>query len=87
MAVLEAMAAQLPSIFTDCAGELPGFIDGEHGFSVPAGDPDALAKKILTVAGMAAPQTRKMGQMARNLVLQRYDTNLVARHFESIVTL
>lgn len=87
VAVLEAMAAQLPSIFTDCAGELPGFIDGEHGFSVPAGDPDALAKKILTVAGMAAPQTRKMGQMARNLVLQRYDTNLVARHFESIVTL
>ena len=32
VSVLEGMAAELPTVFTDCAGVLPGFAKGVHGY-------------------------------------------------------
>ena len=51
VAAVEAQACGLPVLVSDCGG-LPEVIrDGETGFVVPRRDPDALAERMLLLAG------------------------------------
>ncbi len=50
MSVLEAMAAGLPVVTTDCGALRDMVGDGHDGFVVPVGDVDALADRIGTLA-------------------------------------
>ena len=72
LAVLEAMAAELPVV----AFRLPGLADiveeGVHGFQVEPRDVDAMAERVLELAGNPA-HAQGMGRRARELVAEQYD--------------
>jgi glycosyltransferase involved in cell wall biosynthesis len=69
--VHEAMAASLPVVSTDSAGDIrQRVMDGETGFVVPAANSDALLEKMRTLA--AAPALRgNMGAAGFELVRPR----------------
>ncbi len=65
--VLESMACEKPVVATDVGGNKEIIIDGENGFIVPSRDEDALADKILTLAGNEE-LTKKIGLVAKETV-------------------
>lgn len=65
--VLESMACGKPVVATDVGGNKEIIIDGENGFIVPSRDKDALADKILALAGNEE-LTEKMGLAAKETV-------------------
>ncbi len=71
VAAHEAMQAGLP-VIASAVGELPGsIVDGETGFTVPPGDPVALAAALSRA--LAEPtQLAKMGQAGRERVLATF---------------
>ena len=73
--VLEAMAAGKPMVVTQ-VGENPHVvIDGETGFTVPPGNPQALANGLRTLLRDTGMRQR-MGYAAR----QRYEAKFTTRH-------
>ncbi|MBN1826457.1 MAG: glycosyltransferase family 4 protein [Candidatus Eisenbacteria bacterium] len=77
VAVQEAMAVGRPVIASPVGG-LPRLVaDGESGFLVPHGDPDALARRIVEIAG-DAPLARRMGRFARAEAERRFSSSAVA---------
>lgn len=77
-ALLEAMAAGLPSLVT-AVGAVPEMIDhGVQGLLVPPGDEAALAEGMARLLGDASGAAA-MGAAARARALERHDFNAVAR--------
>lgn len=72
LVVIEAAAAGVPSVVTDCTGGAESVIDGETGLVIPQRDPDALRCALEQL--IDEPETRtKMGQAARQRARVRYD--------------
>jgi glycosyltransferase involved in cell wall biosynthesis len=70
-ALLEAMAAGLPSVAT-AVGAVPEMVaDGREAILVPPGDPGALARALALLAGSPA-RRREMGARARRRVEETY---------------
>lgn len=84
LAVLEAMACGLPVVITDCAGWPDGFVDGVHGWVVPAGNVEALASAIGRMCRLSAGERREMGEACRRLVVERYDVAATGKKFVEI---
>ncbi len=64
LVVLEAMAAGVPVVATDCGALRDLVADGEDGFIVPVGDPRAIADRLAQL--IADPDLRHaMGERAR----------------------
>lgn len=80
LAVLEALAAALPVIMTDCSGRLPGFDDG-HGFMVPKGSSTELSSRMLELLERSDEELAAMGARGRALALESYDIAPVGRQF------
>jgi glycosyltransferase involved in cell wall biosynthesis len=53
LSILEAMAAGLPVITTDCGGPAESVINNETGFIVPVNDPQKLSDKIIELSSSA----------------------------------
>jgi glycosyltransferase involved in cell wall biosynthesis len=86
LAVVEGMAAGLPSVVTDCGGVLPDFMPGVHGWVIPAGNLAELAA-TLAAAGQVPHETRTaMGFRARDLAVGTYDASQVAGRFFAIAS-
>ncbi len=86
LAVLEAMAAGLPIVYTDCSGRVAGFQEGIHGWTVRTGDVDDLRAALERLAGLSAEQRICMGQEARALVHEHYDVDrVIAPKFVELV--
>ena len=85
LAVLEAMAAGLPSVSTDCAGILPGFIDGVHGYVVPTGDVVGFRRGIEQIVRLSSEQRAQMAQAAEELVRKNFDVSVTTSKFVSLV--
>jgi glycosyltransferase involved in cell wall biosynthesis len=83
--VIEAMAAGLPVVATDC-GSLPDMItDGDQGFIVPVGDSAALAERLTTLA--EDPELRRrQGDAARNRAEKRYSIVETTRGYEELLS-
>lgn len=67
LVVLEAMASGLPVVVTSNNGAAEVVSDGEEGFVVPAGDPEALAERLRLLA-REPDRRRSMGAAARRSV-------------------
>ncbi len=74
MVVMEAMAAGRPVIATAIAG-LPELVTPETGWLVPAGDAEALAGAISTLAATPPERLAEMGRAARARVFARHDVD------------
>jgi glycosyltransferase involved in cell wall biosynthesis len=74
---LEAMAARLP-VVTTRVGDAPAIVEeGKTGFVVPVGDVDALAGRIVELAGAAAMR-RAFGAAGRERVESSFSAERVA---------
>ena len=71
LVILEAMSAGLPIIATPQGAIPETIVDGENGFLVPAGDPAAIADKILLLLRNEDLRCR-MGQASRDRFLKHY---------------
>ena len=61
---LEAMACGLPVVATDVGGTGEAVVDGETGYLVPPGRPDALAERLVELL-RDAERRREMGEAGR----------------------
>ncbi|HZP72189.1 MAG TPA: glycosyltransferase family 4 protein [Gaiellaceae bacterium] len=71
IALLEAMAAGLPTVVSDVSGLHEVVLDGETGLLVPTDDADALASSILRVVEDAALRER-LGLAARRRAVEHF---------------
>jgi glycosyltransferase involved in cell wall biosynthesis len=71
VAVIEALAAGLPAVATDVGGVADVVPDGRAGFLVPAGDHDAMAERLLRLAGDVELRHR-LGEGGAAWVRERY---------------
>lgn len=62
--VLEYMAAGLPVVATDVGGIGEAVLEGETGYLVPPGDPEALAERIVSLL-IDPARARRLGEMGR----------------------
>lgn len=85
LAVLEGMAAGLPTIFTDCFQPPTGFVPATHGLIAKAGQSDALVQALNTISNMSAAERTSMGQAARELIYERFDVRQSGRHFVAVI--
>jgi glycosyltransferase involved in cell wall biosynthesis len=83
LVIPEAMAAGLPIVST-AVGGIPNVVDeGETGWLVPAGDVGALRRRIAEVAADRA-LARQCGGRARQVALQRYSAERMARDYMAL---
>lgn len=83
LSIVEAMLTRLPVIATDVGSVVDAVVHGETGLIVPINDPDALADAVKTVLGDEALRDR-MGKAGRDLALENFSIDAMARSFESI---
>ncbi len=83
LAMLEAMATELP-VIVSAVGDHPRIIrDGENGFLVPVGDLKALTGKIAFV--LSHPEeARRLGEEARRTVLAHYSKERMIRQTQNL---
>lgn len=82
-ALLEYMAAGLPVVVTDVGGNAEAVVDGETGWIVPAGDPSALAAKILDLA-LNEKRRRVFGSAGRRRVEQCFSLETCVASYDSL---
>ena len=58
--VLEAMACGRPCVVTSSVGAAELVVDGESGFTVPPGDPEALAERLSAALAMSRRRARRL---------------------------
>jgi glycosyltransferase involved in cell wall biosynthesis len=76
--IMEAMALRRPVIATFVGG-IPELVSpGEHGWLVPAGDVEALGDAMRTCLDAPGETLARMGETARERVLERHDINCEA---------
>jgi glycosyltransferase involved in cell wall biosynthesis len=72
LSILEAMAAGLPVVATNVGGVPELVVEGETGFLVPPGDPQALAVALERLLGDSALR-RRLGAAGRRRAEERFD--------------
>jgi len=85
-AMLEAFAAALPVVITDCSGYPNGFVEAQHGWVVPREDSHALATAIGRLVDLTPEASARMGLATRDLVEAHYDIRTVGAQFAGFVT-
>jgi len=74
----EALALGKPIIATNRGGLADLLEDGQTGYLVPAEDPPAMAKAILSFFGKSRDEQQAMAQASMQLGLDRFDWNVIA---------
>jgi glycosyltransferase involved in cell wall biosynthesis len=72
VALMESMALSTPVISTYIAG-IPELVQPEHGWLIPAGDPEALCNAMQHALGTDPATIASMGAKARNRALAHHD--------------
>jgi glycosyltransferase involved in cell wall biosynthesis len=85
-AFLEAMAAHMFVIGT-AVGGIPDFlVDGKTGFVVQTNDPQSIADAIKKIHYLDNDEGERILKEASDLVVQRYNWNLIAKDMETLFT-
>jgi glycosyltransferase involved in cell wall biosynthesis len=85
LAVMEAMAAGLPTVFTDCSGMPPVFEEGRHGLMARTGDPASLARRIGDLVALGTHDRAAMGAEAAALIRTHYRLADVGQAFSRLI--
>ncbi len=83
LAILEAMAAGLPVITTNCGGPSECVEDGLTGFIVPVNDPARLSEKINEISSDSQLRKR-LGENGLRLYLSKFRADLYNKNFEDL---
>ncbi len=81
LAILEAMAANMPVVMTDCSGYPIGFKVGIHGYVAKSENPKSIAEQIELALELSNEKRKEMGVLGRQLVIEHYDINKIAQDF------
>ena len=81
--VLEAFAARVPVVATAVGGTPEVVEDGCNGYLVPAGDPPALAEKILQ-ALRSESERKAMGLRGRQRIEEQFTFEAMCVHYEEV---
>jgi glycosyltransferase involved in cell wall biosynthesis len=84
MVPVEAMASGVPVVSTDVGGPAETIVDGETGYLVPPGRPEAIARRVLALLRDPALRAR-MGRAGRARVEARFSLDRYASGFASVV--
>ncbi len=84
-ALLEAMAAELPTVAPRVAAVPELVVDGVTGIVVPPGDDEAFAAALLRLAGDVA-ERHELGRAGRARVLERFDARDTTRQLVELLT-
>jgi len=79
----EAAAAGRPAVTTDVSGSRDTVLDGESGYVVPVQDPKAFAGRLGRLLDDPAT-ARRMGERARQHVLEQYDERRLLQQFQAL---
>jgi glycosyltransferase involved in cell wall biosynthesis len=82
-ALLEAMAAAVPSIATRISGNTSLIQDGINGLLVPSENPEALANAITSLLD-SQPLRERLAQGAIDTIHQHFSINSVADHYTDL---
>jgi glycosyltransferase involved in cell wall biosynthesis len=85
LAVQEALAFGLPTVFTDCAGVPDGFIPGCHGLVIPAENVEALADSLRTLVASSADRLQELATQGRNYAHSHLDGRINASRFADCI--
>ncbi|MGY1594821.1 glycosyltransferase family 4 protein [Geodermatophilus sp. SYSU D00708] len=85
LAVMEAMAAGCPTVFTDCSGEPPVFEQPRDGLIARSGDPAAIRARIAELAELPARDRAAMGAAGAALVREHYRVQDLGRTFAGLI--
>ena len=83
LALSEAMSVGLPSVVSDIPANRQLIDEGTHGLLAPVGDSAAIAAGLVSLLDDSALRAR-MGQAARQRVLDNYSTDKIADRYESL---
>ena len=83
--LIEAMAAGLPIVATDCGSVRDMVEDGEQGFVVPVGDVENFADRLRILANDEALRTR-LGKSGRARAESEFRIQNTARKYEELLT-
>jgi glycosyltransferase involved in cell wall biosynthesis len=80
--ITEAMASGLPVVATDIAGIPEQVTDGENGYLVPTGDPDALADRLARL--LDEPERRETFGAASREHAERFSTKKMVADLDAV---
>ena len=85
IALIEAMAAGVPIVASDCGAVRDIVDDGEQGYLVPVGDVDRFADRLRLLAG--DPDLRaRLGKSGRARAEREFNIKRTARAYEELLT-
>ena len=85
-ALMEAMAAGLPCVSTDCdTGPEDLITDGESGYLVPVGDAEALTARVLRIMDMPLQERKMMGEKAKQVMAAEFDKGTITGQWEALL--
>ncbi len=85
IALMEAMAAGVPIVASDCGAISDIVEDGEQGYLIPVGDVDRLADRLRLLASDPGLRAR-LGQAARARAERDFGIEQTARAYEELLT-
>jgi glycosyltransferase involved in cell wall biosynthesis len=83
--IMEAMAMERPVITTDTAGCREAVEHGRNGYLVPVGDPESLAKAMISFAQLPQAERWQMGKQGRAMAEEMFDENEIAEKIYQII--
>ena len=85
LAVMEAMAAGCPTVFTDCSGRPPVFEEPRDGLLARTGDPASVRQRIAELAALSPADRAAMGAAGAALIRAHYRVEDLGRTFSRLV--
>ena len=81
LAVMEAMAAKLPIIMTDCCSRPDGFVDGMHGYLAQSENEHSISQAVVKILDHSSTERRDMGIRCREMVEAKYEIGRISTRF------
>jgi glycosyltransferase involved in cell wall biosynthesis len=85
LAVMEAMAAGCPTVFTDCSGRPPVFEEHRDGLLARTEDPASIRQRITELSALTAIERTAMGAAGAALISAHYRVENLGRTFAGLV--